>query len=175
MNDGIIVSRYDDEVDKKISNPKDFTFLKTGVEINSEWTSHPLHSVYHIHNFVERSFPIFEKAIENQKVDRKEIMLETNEKDIKYKNSTVKPMGYHNYDKLLNSSGRYSVIKVYSHICQGCKFIEEAFEELAKRYSNDKNFMFFEVNTSSEGIPIVSLILTILLAKCKKNSYNFIV
>ena len=87
MNDGKIVSRYDDEVDNKIKNPKDFTFLKTGHEINTEWTSHPLHSIDDIQSFIERSFPIIEKAIENQKVDRKSIMLETNEHNAKYQNN----------------------------------------------------------------------------------------
>ena len=47
-------------------------------------------------------------------------------------------MGYHNYEKLLNASSKYSVIKVYSHLWQGWKFIEEAYEELAKKYEKDK-------------------------------------
>lgn len=156
MFNGKVISRYDDNLDQSMNEEQKLTYLKTGYSGETKWKDSVNDSHKEIESFLNQSFKTLEKAIDQLYIAQSEVCLENNENDSKYLNSNVKPLTAHNFDKSLQKSQRYSIIKVYSHSCRGCQFIEQAYIELADKYQKDRNYEFYDLHTSTEGVPIVS-------------------
>jgi len=86
------------------------------------------------------------------KIPKEAICLENTSDNPKYDGCIVQPLDAMNFQRKLDSTRRYSVVKIYSHLWRGWQFIEQAFEKLAEKYPKVK---FFELHTATEGVPIV--------------------
>ena len=148
-----LVSRYNEDVEQEINNPEEYSFLKTGTSQAINWTISSEESSQSVEDFLSKSLQTIDQGISQGKVDKESVFLESTTSDPKYKDSWVQALDSKNYKAALENSKRYSVIKVYSHLWRGWKFIEKAYEKLAEKNPKIK---FYELHTATEGVPLIN-------------------
>ncbi|CAI2384724.1 unnamed protein product [Moneuplotes crassus] len=145
LQNASLVSRYDQDVNQKIEDPDAFTFLKLGKSISQSLKEDSSQIYSSISNFIHESVGEIEDAISKGKIEKPKACYENRDDDPKYKDSIIQPLSF-DYEKQLKTSKRYSIIKLYSDSCKGCKYIEKAYEQLAGRHPDIK---FYELNALS--------------------------